>query len=83
MPKMHLGQPRFTHSACEPFIKNKERIQQFKETGDSRYFYRNEVDKACFRNDMAYRDYKNLPRRTASDEVLGDKSFNIKEVLVE
>ena len=28
MPKMHLGQLRFTHSACEPFIKNKERIQQ-------------------------------------------------------
>ena len=26
MPKMHLKQPGFTYSACEPFTKNKERI---------------------------------------------------------
>ena len=25
-------------SACGPFTKNKERIQSFKETGDTRYF---------------------------------------------
>ena len=38
MPEMHLRQPRFTCSACGPFTKkNKERIQKFKETGDSRY----------------------------------------------
>ena len=30
MPEMHLGQPGFTHSACGPFIKKKERIQTFK-----------------------------------------------------
>ena len=23
MPEMHLKQPRFTHSACNPFTKNK------------------------------------------------------------
>ena len=34
MPEMHLTQPGFTYSACEPFTKNKERIQKFKETGD-------------------------------------------------
>ena len=33
MPEMHFRQPRFTYSACEPFTKNKERIQKFKETG--------------------------------------------------
>ena len=32
---MHLRQPRFTHGACGPFTKNKERIQKFKETEDS------------------------------------------------
>ena len=32
MPEMHLGWPGF---ACGPFIKNKERIQKFKETQDS------------------------------------------------
>ena len=42
MPKMHLRQPGFTNSACGPFIKNKERIKKFKETGDSRYIYQNE-----------------------------------------
>ena len=35
MPKMHLRQPRFTCSACRPFTRKKERIQNLKETGDS------------------------------------------------
>ena len=34
MPKMHLRQPGFTCSACGKFLKNKEIIQRFKETGD-------------------------------------------------
>ena len=41
MPEMHLRQPRFTYSVCRPFTKNKERIQKFIETGDSRYIYQN------------------------------------------
>ena len=41
MPKMHLKQPGFTYSACGAFTKNKERIQKFKETGDTKYIYRN------------------------------------------
>ena len=44
MPEMHLRQPGFTYSACRPFAKNKERIQKFKETRDSRYIYKNELD---------------------------------------
>ena len=48
MPEMHLNQSGFTYSACEPVTKNKERIQKFKETGDTKYIYRNELDKACF-----------------------------------
>ena len=48
MPKMHLRQPGFTHSACGPFTKNKERIQKFKEANDSEYIYQNELNKACF-----------------------------------
>ena len=39
MAEMHSRQPRFTCSACGPFTKNKERVQKFKETGDSRYIY--------------------------------------------
>ena len=74
---MHLKQPQFTYSACGPFTKNKERIQKFKETGDSRYIYRNELDKACFQHDMAYGDFKDLAKRTAADKILRDKAFNI------
>ena len=74
---MHLKQPGFTYSACVPFTKNKERIQKFKETRDTKYIYKNELDKACFQHDMAYGDFKDLARRTASDKVLRDKAFNI------
>ena len=48
MSEMHLKEPGFTYSACGPFTKNKERIQKFKETGDTKYIYRNKLDKACF-----------------------------------
>ena len=54
MPGMHLRQPGFTYSACGTFTKSKERIQKFKQTGDSRYIYRNALDKGCFQHDMAY-----------------------------
>ena len=57
--------------------KNKERIQKFKQTGDSRYIYRNELDKACFQHDMAYGDFKDFKRRTVADNVLRDKAFNV------
>ena len=77
MPEMHLKQRGFTYSACGPFTKNKERIQEFKETGDTSYIYKNELDKACFQHDMAYGDFKDLARRTASDKVLRKKAFNI------
>ena len=74
---MPLKQPGFTYSTCEPFTKNKKRIQKFKEAGDTGYIYKNELDKACFQHDMAYGDFKDLARRTASDKVLRDKAFNI------
>ena len=48
MLEMHLRQSGFTYSACGPFTKNKKRIQKFKETGDLRYIYRDELDKTCF-----------------------------------
>ena len=65
------------HSACRPFTKNKERIEKFKETGDSRYIYQNGQDKACFQRYMAYGDFKDLNGRTIADKVLRDKGFNI------
>ena len=35
MPVMHLIQLGFTYSACGPFTNNEERIQKFKEAGDT------------------------------------------------
>ena len=76
MPEMHLRQPGFTYSACGPFTKNK-RLQKFKQTGNSRYNYKYELDKACLQHDMAYGDFKDLAKRTVADKVLRDKAFNI------
>ena len=75
IPEMHLKQPVFNYIACGPFTKNKERIQKFKEARDTKYVYKNELDKACFQHDIAYGDFKDLARRTASDMI------DIKKVL--
>ena len=77
MPEMHLRQPQFTYSACGPFTKHKERIQKFKETGDTNYIYKNELGKACFTHDAAYSDSKDLTKRTAADKILRNRAFNI------
>ena len=77
MPEMHLRQPGFTYSVCGPFSKNKERIQKFKEAGDTSYIYKNELDKSCFHQDIAYGDFKDLTKRTIVDNVLRDKALKI------
>ena len=53
------------------FAKYKVIIQILK------YIYKNDLDKACFQHDMAYRKYKDLNKRTQSDKVLRDKAFEI------
>ena len=44
------------------------------QTGDTNYIYNNDLDKACFQQDMAYGKYKDLIKRTESDKVLRDKA---------
>ena len=75
MPEMHLKQPGFTYSACEPFTKNKKEFKNLKKQ-ETNYIYKNELNKACFQHDVAYGDFNELTRRTASDKVLRDKAFN-------
>ena len=77
MPEIHLRQPQFVYSACGPFTRHEERIKKFKQTGDTRYIYRNELDKSCFQHDSAYADHKDLINRTKSDKVLRDKAYDI------
>ena len=55
-------------------IKKEKKIKQ---TGDTRYIYRNELDKACFQHNSAYADHKDLINRTKSDKVLRDKAYDI------
>ena len=83
MPEIHLRQRAelcelgFTYSTSKHFTKNEEKIQEFKETRDSRYISQNELGKACFQHNMTYGDFKDLPRRTVSDRVFRDEEFNI------
>ena len=79
MSEIHLKQPRLMYSSCGLFIRNKERTKKFKGTGDSRYIYQNQLDKACFQYDMAHGDFKDLNRRTTADKVFRDKAFNISK----
>ena len=37
MPEIHLRQSQFTYSACGLFTKHEQRIQKFRETGDTNY----------------------------------------------
>ena len=42
MPELHLKQPGFTYSACDPFTRKKKRIEKFMQTGNRDFTYRNE-----------------------------------------
>ena len=48
MSEMHLRQPGFIYISCEPFTKNKERIQKFKETEDSQIFIKTSYIRPVF-----------------------------------
>ena len=74
---MHLKQLDFTYSASGLFTKNKERIEKFKQTGNTNFIHKNELDKACFQQGMAYGKSKDLTKRTQSNKVLKDKPFKI------
>ena len=77
MPEMHLRQPQFVYSACGPFTRHKERIKEFKRTGDKCLLYRNELDKACFKHDAAHTKHKYAENRLISDEKLRNSAYDI------
>ena len=63
MSELHLKQPGFTYSTCGPFTKHRERIKKFRETGNLKHWYRNELERACFAPNAAYSDRKDLSQR--------------------
>ena len=75
MPELYLKQPGFTHSACEPFTKHRERTQKFRETGNLKHFIKNELYKPCFTHDAAYSDSQDLAKITISDTILKDRAY--------
>ena len=62
IPEMHLKQPGFTYSACDPFTRNKRRTEKFMQAGNTDFIYRNELDKACFQHNMVYGKSKDLAK---------------------
>ena len=66
-----------TYSAYGAFTKKKERIEKFMQTGHTDFIYKNELDKACFQDDLAYSKSKDLAKRTQTDKFLRDKAFKI------
>ena len=77
MPEIHLRQPQFTYSACGSFTRHEERIQKFKDTGDTNYVFKNELDKAFFVHDAAYSDSKDFTKRTIADKNFKNRAFDI------
>ena len=77
MPEMHLKQLGFTYSTCGSFTKKKERVQKIVQPGVIDYIYNNDPNRACFQHDMAYGKYKDMTKRTQSDNVLRGKAFKI------
>ena len=59
------------------FIKQRKRIQKFRETGDLKNLYRKKINKACFSHDSAYSDSKDLAKRTISDMIFKDRAHEI------
>ena len=74
---MHLKQPGFTYSTCDLFVKNKERVEKFMQTGNTDFIYKNELNKARIQHDMSYGKSNDLIKRTQSDKVLKNKAFKI------
>ena len=55
---MHLKQPGFTYSVCGTFTKNKE--LKILQTEITDYIYKNDLDKACFQHDKAFKIANNM-----------------------
>ena len=73
MPELHLRQPRFTYSACGPFTKHREGTQTFRETGNLKHIYKDELDEACFAHNVAYSDSK----KPISDKILKERAYEL------
>ena len=77
MPELHLKISGIAYSACGLFTKHRERIKIFRETGNLKHIYKNELSKACFAHCVAYSDSKDLTKRSIPDKSLKEKAYEI------
>ena len=78
--ELPMKQPGFTYSPRGLFTKHHERIQKFRETGNLKRLYRDELDKACFAHDAAYSDSKDLAKRTILGKILKDRAWEFARI---
>ena len=57
------------------YLQKNNEIQRWKEKGGSQYNYQNELQKVCFQHVMAYGNFEDLTRKTASEKILHDKAY--------
>ena len=78
MPEMHLWDPKAKkYSACGPFTRHKQRINDFMKDGKLSHILKNRLDAACFQHGSAYAKYKDRLNRKKSDVVLKNKALKI------
>ena len=78
MPELHLWDPKVKkYSACGPFTKHQQRIDQFMKDGKLSHIANNKLDAASFQHDSAYNKYKDSVNRRQSDIVLKNKAYKI------
>ena len=77
IPKLHFKQTGFTYIVCTQFTKHRERVQKFRKIGNLKHWYRNNLHKAGFTHNAAYSDRKGLAKKTVSDKILKDRTYEI------
>ena len=68
--ELRLWQFLFTYSNYGPSSKYKEEREKWRKPRNATYIYQNELGNACFQHDMAYGDFKHLPKRKALKKYL-------------
>ena len=75
---MHLWDPKVKkYSACGPFTRHQQRINEFMRDGRFSHIAKNKLDAACFQHDSAYNKCKDSVNRKQSDIVLKNKALKI------
>ena len=72
IPALHPRQPGF-----DRLLNILKELKKFRETGNLKHIYKNELDKACFVHDAVYSDRKDLAKKTISDKILKDRAYEI------